>query len=148
MSFLTRAVVMSAVGAVLAVQAFAVEPREDRGKGLAIAIAATSEQTGVLQVDHKEGFLVVLTNRSEKPIRLWKQECRLGYGTLSFEVSDDKTGERTRMHKHPLKWANVRKGRHQVLTIRRRAVLPSVCIPGNSTGAASDGRTHQSQTPA
>ena len=49
-------------------------------------------------------FYVVLTNVSDKPIRLWKEWCSWGYFCLSFEVKDE-TDKVTAVMKSPRPWS-------------------------------------------
>ena len=41
----------------------------------------------VLAID--QGFLVVVTNVSAAPVRVWRDWCSWGYQQLSFEITDD-----------------------------------------------------------
>jgi hypothetical protein len=37
----------------------------------------------------EQGFLVVVTNTSKEPVRVWRDWCSWGYQQLTFEITDD-----------------------------------------------------------
>ena len=72
-----------------AVLAFVV-PANGAGKpnGLSVAIVIPKGKSGVPTIDREGTFQIVFTNRSDKPIRLWSEECQHSLETLSFRVED------------------------------------------------------------
>jgi hypothetical protein len=48
-------------------------------------------------------FYVIVTNTSDKPVRLWAESCSWGYRNLSFAVTDE-TGTTTTVAKIPIDW--------------------------------------------
>lgn len=51
----------------------------------------------------QEHFHVVLTNRSNNSIRLWRERCSFGYSNLYFEVTED-GGSTTLVRKQEIPW--------------------------------------------
>ncbi|MBI3411362.1 MAG: hypothetical protein HY040_23800 [Planctomycetes bacterium] len=68
---------------------------------LQIAIAPAKDEHGRLTIHHDEHFNVHLTNRSDKPIRLWDESCKPGHDTLTFRITD-KNGNSWTMRKASL----------------------------------------------
>ncbi len=55
---------------------------------------------GVFETDH---FHVLLTNRSQEPVRLWQEWCSWGYSCLQFEIVCP-DGSRHMIKKGPASW--------------------------------------------
>jgi ankyrin repeat protein len=85
---------------------FALAPRAvaqtaPAGADLKVEISPTKDDLGRLTIKHHEHFNVLLTNRSDKPIRLWYQFCEPGHDTLNFRITD-KNGNSWTMRRVPL----------------------------------------------
>ncbi len=83
--------------AALAIAAPTAAGEEKAAAGLSVAIVTEKDKAGTPTINHRT-FRVVFTNRSSKPIRLWSERCRPGYGALSFRV-EDTDGVASLMHK-------------------------------------------------
>jgi ankyrin repeat protein len=86
-------------------QSWAVAYAKERGgkhgqKTLSIAIVSTKGQSGSSIINRAGTFQVRLTNRSSKPIRLWKEGCHFGYEVLSFRA-EGSNGKSSLMKKTP-----------------------------------------------
>ena len=101
-----RAMVFVSV-ALLAGIVFGQEAKEQPKPPLAVRIVpAANGDAQARSIDlsqDKAHFDVVLTNVSDKPVRLWKEWCSWGYFCLSFEVQDG-TGKLTAVRKTPRGW--------------------------------------------
>ncbi|HZY88461.1 MAG TPA: ankyrin repeat domain-containing protein [Gemmataceae bacterium] len=93
-----NALVALSLFATLLVVASAAGAEERASAGLSAAIFAGKGKSGTPIIDRSGTFQVVFTNHSKKPIRLWSEECQLGYATLAFRV-EDSDGVASRMHK-------------------------------------------------
>lgn len=66
-----------------------------------IAIPEHHNQRSLNTTDH---FHLLITNRSDSPIRLWSQKYSWGYANLSFEVYDDQEMFVGKIVKKPRDW--------------------------------------------
>ncbi len=71
--------------------------RGDQG-GLSLSMVIGKDESGRPTIDYHRKFHVLFTNRSKNPLRLWSEQCQLGYSTLSFRV-DNGEGSATIMRK-------------------------------------------------
>src|SRR5262245_22888311 len=76
--------------AVIAPGAAAEGPKDQSPGGLSIALVPTKVESGSSIIDGGATFEVVFTNKSAKPMRLWRERCQLGHGALSFRVDAEK----------------------------------------------------------
>lgn len=65
------------------------ESAPDGGADVSVAISAARDEANKLTIDRSGVFSVVLTNHTDKPLRIWSERCQWGYGTISFRVSPD-----------------------------------------------------------
>jgi|GEM_PF-6459937 len=73
---------------------------------LTLSIVVEKDQAGQPSIDRRGAFAVEFANRSAQPIRIWSEDCQLGYETLSFEWPGE-DGQPARMYKrrpHPSNW--------------------------------------------
>ena len=73
---------------------------------VAISVPASSATNGnrMIRAGAADAhFHVVVTNVSEKPQRIWRDDCSWGYAALSFEFTDD-TGKTWTAEKKPRGW--------------------------------------------
>ncbi len=63
-----------------------------------VAIAPVKIESGHPTIHHDKYFNVHLTNRSDKPIKLWDESCQPGRDTLNFRITE-KNGNSWTMHK-------------------------------------------------
>jgi hypothetical protein len=78
--------------------------------GISVAIVVAKDNAGTPTIERAGKFQVVFTNQSNKPIRLWSDECQLGHDMLSFQVEND-SGKQSLMTKRavsPSAWTNKR----------------------------------------
>jgi len=72
---------------------------EDRNPpGLSIAILVDKNDSGARTIKPRGRFQVVFTNQTERPIRLWDDECQFGWETLSFRAKEN-DGTTSLMHR-------------------------------------------------
>ena len=79
---------------------------DDEPISVAISVPASSATNGSRMIrsgDADAHFHVVVTNVSERPQRLWRDDCSCGYAALSFEFTDD-TGKTWTAEKKPRGW--------------------------------------------
>jgi ankyrin repeat protein len=76
------------------------QERKQGQQALSIAIVSARGKSGSLIINRAGSFQVRLTNRSSRPIRLWKEWCRFGYEALSFRAKDG-SGQSSLMKKKP-----------------------------------------------
>jgi hypothetical protein len=68
---------------------------------LQVAISLAKDKAGTPVIDRQGEFSVELTNSTQLPIRLWSDDCELGYASLWFNVVDQQ-GQSVRMHRSPV----------------------------------------------
>lgn len=49
-------------------------------------------------------FVLVVANRSERPLTLWRDGCSWGHGALTLRLTDRKTGGRRVLRRRPMVW--------------------------------------------
>jgi hypothetical protein len=79
---------------------------EDEPISVAISVPASSATNGSRMIRSGAAdahFHVVVTNVSEKPQRVWRDDCSWGYAALSLEITDD-TGKTWSAEKKPRGW--------------------------------------------
>jgi ankyrin repeat protein len=103
---------MSLSFALLTLSALAVPAAGAQGRvpaDLAITVVPTGKQAGAPMIDHGGKFHVAFKNLSKQPIRLWSEDCKEGYGTLSFRVDEgDGPALMCRATVPPWAWRNAR----------------------------------------
>lgn len=78
------------------------EKPEKPALAVAIAIPINHNQRSI-HLGTKQPFHVVVTNTSDKPLKLWREWCSWGYFNLTFEI-DDGTGKVVTLKKKPRGW--------------------------------------------
>jgi len=80
-------------------------------------------------------FHVIITNSSDKPLRLWKEWCSWGYYNLYFEATD-KDGKKSHVKKMPRGWTKnfpdwitVFPGDHKVFEVTFDATWRGAPVP-------------------
>jgi hypothetical protein len=79
---------------------------DDEPISVAVSVPASSATNGNRMIRSGTAdahFHVVVTNGSEKPRRIWRDDCSWGYAALSFEITDD-TGKTWTVEKKPRGW--------------------------------------------
>jgi ankyrin repeat protein len=102
--------------AVLMLAASTTRAQEKPAAGLSVAIVVEKDNTGNPTIDRQGTFKVVFTNRSREPIRIWSEDCQLGYETLSFRV-EDADGTTSLMYKRTPQVSNWRNKPRKSITI-------------------------------
>ena len=110
--------------------------RGDPG-GLSLSMVIGKDESGRPTIDYHRKFHVLFTNRLKNPLRLWSEQCQLGYSTLSFRV-DNGEGSATIMPSGP------RTGRRGRTSRRKRSLFPPAgnrrrLLPPLSSGASGSG---------
>jgi ankyrin repeat protein len=85
--------------------------------GLSVAIVVGKDENGAPTLQRDGKFQVVFTNRSDKPIRLWSEECQRGYETLSFRVKEEDENTPSLIHKRPPDISSFRNKPPRTITI-------------------------------
>ena len=116
-----------AICCLIAILAFAANPvaEERRTDSLSVRIVPTSfrERGGrtIVLSNPSDHFHIIITNTSDKPVRLWRDWCSWGEQTLSFQITDE-NGKAFLVKRLPREytksypdWSTVPPGDHMVL---------------------------------
>jgi ankyrin repeat protein len=121
------------VAAAVATTAWAEDAPAKKTGDLTIAIVPAKDKSGALVIDRDGEFPVVFTNRSDKPIRIWTERCRLGYETLSFRAEDE-SGQSSRMYQPARHSSDWRDAPPQTVTIPAGGTFAWKVMPGSIWG--------------
>ena len=97
------------IAAVVVQDTHCAEAAEESPTGLSVAIVPTKDENGTKTIDRDGLFSVLFADRTDKPIRLWSENCQLGYGTLSFVAKEDeRPGSKMYLHeRYSWDWKNM-----------------------------------------
>jgi ankyrin repeat protein len=102
--------------------------RDANPAALSVVIDTHKNASGVPTINRDGKFRVVFTNRSEKPIRLWDEDCQPGYETLSFRVEGGNDPP-SRMYKRPPRASDWKNNPPKTITIQPGATFARFVTP-------------------
>jgi hypothetical protein len=111
-------------GLVSVLSVVATPERDEGADPVTVRIVPTSCGDDARRSLRTEHFFVVVSNTSEKPVRLWKEFCSWGYTTLSFQV-EGQSGKRSVVvktrrpvwRKNTPDWMTITPGDHMVFNV-------------------------------
>ncbi|WP_435016226.1 hypothetical protein TA3x_003790 [Tundrisphaera sp. TA3] len=119
----------------------AIEPQASTPLSVRIVPTSYHEKTGrsIVLRQPSDHFAVVITNVSDRPVKLWREWCSNGYFNLSF-VATGEDGEPVVVRKKPRGWDKnypdatiVPPGDHMVLEVTfDEAIWQGLSLPGKN----------------